>query len=479
MREACFIQKLDALKCQIKSLLCSLINGSFIVEEQPQVMRTKIYFKATVRLLVGRVFNVCSQKAKVTVCFINEKQTIRMMDTQTQIPLKELQTNKIQNSTELLGVKPETGHCSVHFEHMKCLTFERENKPGIESKESVEDQKYCLLFQTVIKLGGNLEFPVWTMSLPVAVVVHTDRDIAWGTILWDNAFPKEDRKGFEVQKKVPWKILAQTLSTKYAQIAGHVLSKDCLRFLARKLTGNMSLEDQNLDTLQITMTQFNKTHLSDRKFTFWRWFFSAMKLGQTLNRLHETVMKKGKKEKDSQTIPSFTQYIQGFISREETEEKLLQKSVGTFLLRYSESTLGRVSIACLVLGPNGPQVENRHPFKASDLKVRKLADIIKKKNKLVYLYPDVPKNEAFDPFFSKTQLPLPGYVLKFKESISEGNHDSPVTEDENETPCKFCSLREGMTSPWMDESDLLEAMQTGEEIPDCQSLDRFLFESQV
>ena len=48
--------------------------------------------------------------------------------------------------------------------------------------------------------GGELVFAVWTLSLPVVVIVHGNQEPnAWATILWDNAFSDRGRVLFKVR----------------------------------------------------------------------------------------------------------------------------------------------------------------------------------------------------------------------------------------------------------------------------------------
>lgn len=52
------------------------------------------------------------------------------------------------------------------------------------------DEKFSLLFQSQFKVGGSEPiYQVWTLSLPVVVIVHGNQEPhAWATVTWDNAF---------------------------------------------------------------------------------------------------------------------------------------------------------------------------------------------------------------------------------------------------------------------------------------------------
>ena len=93
----------------------------------------------------------------------------------------------------------------------------------------------------------------------------------------------------------------------------------------------------------------------------------------------------------------------------------MKSPIGTFLLRYSDSEWGGVTIAWH--GQNGQdgrsKVFNLRPFTNHDFAIRSLADRIHDLNHLLYLYPDRLKNEAFGKYYTpinENQMPPNGYV---------------------------------------------------------------------
>ena len=74
--------------------------------------------------------------------------------------------------------------------------------------------------------------------------------------------------------------------------------------------------------------QFCKETLPDRSFTFWEWFYRILIL--TSNHMQK-LWKEG--------------YVMGFVTKQAVEQMLLAKPTGTFLLRFSDSELGGVTIA--------------------------------------------------------------------------------------------------------------------------------------
>lgn len=78
------------------------------------------------------------------------------------------------------------------------------------------------------------------------------------------------------------------------------------------------------DDLKITWNAFCKDNLPDRKFSFWDWFYGVMKL-----------------TRDHLSDAWNEDLIYGFISRQQTENKLLESPSGTFLFRFADRILGK------------------------------------------------------------------------------------------------------------------------------------------
>ncbi|KAK8780494.1 hypothetical protein V5799_018164 [Amblyomma americanum] len=146
------------------------------------------------------------------------------------------------------------------------------------SVQSVMDEKFSLLFQSQFKVGGGeLVFQVWTLSLPVVVIVHGNQEPhAWATVTWDNAFAEPGRVPFAVPDKVPWPQLGEVLSMKFRSATGRGLSEDNLRYLAGKVFRNTQIQDYT--NMPVSWSQFCKEPLPERNFTFWEWFYAIMKV---------------------------------------------------------------------------------------------------------------------------------------------------------------------------------------------------------
>lgn len=105
--------------------------------------------------------------------------------------------------------------------------------------------------------------------------------------------------------------------------------------------------------------------------------------------------------------------ILGFVGRNQAEEMLSSSGTsGCFLLRFSDSELGGITIAWV---HNDGKVFSLAPFTSKDLQTRSLADRINDIQHLTVLYPDTPKGSAFGKYYTPLQDPFPnnngkGYV---------------------------------------------------------------------
>lgn len=231
-----------------------------------------------------------------------------------------------------------------------------------------------------------------------------------------------------VPDRVTWSALAGALNTKFLSQTGMGLSQTNLSYLASKLFGETANpDDYSMQTC--TWSQFNREPLQGRNFTFWEWFYAVLKL-----------------TKDWLQGPWKSRLIIGFISKQKSQEWLLMKPNGTFLLRFSDSEVGGITIAWVADDPNKPgerQVWNLAPFTEKDFKIRGLGDRVHDLHNLIYLYPDIPKQQAFSKFW--TQCPdsnnMPnseGYVKPDLTTVIPGlvaaQSAAPMSFDDPRTP---------------------------------------------
>ncbi|KAH6929480.1 hypothetical protein HPB50_000580 [Hyalomma asiaticum] len=427
--------RFTALNAQITNLLSSLVTSTFIIEKQPpQVMKTNTRFTATVRLLVGGKLNVHMTPPQVKVSIISEGQANALLKSE-KVGVGEA-SGDILNNTGTMEYHQATRQLSVSFRNM-----------------SVMDEKFALLFQSQFKVGGGeLVFQVWTLSLPVVVIVHGNQEPhAWATVTWDNAFAEPSRVPFVVPDKVPWHQLGEVLSMKFKSATGRGLSDDNLRYLAGKIYRGQPIKDGN-NTL-VSWSQFCKEPLPERNFTFWEWFYAIMKV----TREHLRAL-----WNDS--------VVWGFVGRREAEEMLRQGCNGTFLLRFSDSELGGVTIAWLHEDPqqDSKEVIMIQPFTSRDFTIRSLADRVNDLQQLTFMYPDIPKDQAFGKYYTPITDTQPaisnGYVkpvlvtqipgLSGMLNLVDSNPSTPQSYFHPHSPDAGASL-------YHDGSSLDQAMQAG------------------
>ncbi|XP_015432515.1 PREDICTED: LOW QUALITY PROTEIN: signal transducer and activator of transcription 5B [Dufourea novaeangliae] len=354
---------LPTLNSQITQLLSSLVTSTFIIEKQPpQVMKTNTRFTSTVRLLVGGKLNVHMTPPQVKVSIISEAQANALLKSDKMAKNGEA-SGEILNNTGTMEYHQATRQLSVSFRNMQLKKIKRAEKKGTES---VMDEKFSLLFQSQFSVGGGeLVFQVWTLSLPVAV-----------------------------PDKVPWGQVAEALNVKFRSATGRSLTEDNLRFLAEKAFRGGNAAGQDYSGLLLSWAQFCKEPLPERNFTFWEWFYAVMKL-----------------TREHLRGPWIDGYILGFVRKKQAEEMLANCASGTFLMRFSDSELGGVTIAWV-----GDQTEvfMLQPFTSKDFAIRSLADRVSDLQHLLYLYPDLSKDQAFSkyytPFTENQSTSTNGYV---------------------------------------------------------------------
>ncbi|XP_039948885.1 signal transducer and transcription activator-like [Bactrocera tryoni] len=377
----------------VRSTQKILVLSAFIVERQPpQVMKTHTRFAAAVRWLIGPQLEIYRTNPTIECVILSEAQAQRhaahnsITDMQTAAPPQS--SGEILNNVSSMEFQQATRVFSASFRNMQLKKIKRAEKKGTES---VMDEKFSLLFYTTV-VFNEFKISCWTLSLPVVVIVHGNQEPqSWATITWDNAFSDITREPFQVPEKVRWQQLSVALDTKFGSATGRNLTEDNLNFLYEKLFRNEAGEHNEF----ITWAQFCKEPLPDRAFTFWDWFFAIMKLTKDhlLNLWKEGL-------------------IVGFINKRKTLEEILpMQQYGTFLLRFSDSELGGITVAFVDDQGNKLMLA---PWTSRDLNIRCLADRIHDLNVLRTVFPkNLARDEAFGNFYSHhvaEQTTRDGYV---------------------------------------------------------------------
>jgi len=369
----------------VTTLLSNLVTGTFIIEKQPpQVMKTNTRFTATVRLLVGGQLQVHMASPSVCVNIVSESQAAQLLNSTAHGSGKkeDYSSGEILNGQGHMEYHTATRQVSVTFRNLQLKRIKRTEKKGTES---VMEEKFSVYFWTEFQIG-ELKFQVWTLSLPVVVIVHGNQEPqALATITWDNAFAEWGRPPFRVPDKVPWSKMAEALNMKWMSQCSTTrpLTQENLYYLACKIFRNPKIHHDELANLHVSWSQFCREPLPERNFTFWEWFYRIMNL--TSNHMRG---------------PWSEGYIMGFVSKQKADELLKSKDHGCFLLRFSDSELGGVTIAYVRQDQHQmkPSVFNVAPFTTKDLNQRSIEDtIFDLKEHLTFVYPNIPK-DAFKQF---------------------------------------------------------------------------------
>ncbi|XP_061224715.1 signal transducer and activator of transcription 6 isoform X3 [Neopsephotus bourkii] len=399
------------LQERLNEVLSSLVKSSFLVEKQPpQVLKTQTKFQASVRFLLGpRLLKASAKPYLVRAEMVTEKQARELALSAYSSTLSE-STGEILHNVVALETNPTSGTCCANFKNVLLKKIKRCERKG---SESVTEEKCAVLFSTSVALtAGNLSIHLQVLSLPIVVIVHGNQDNnAKATVLWDNAFSEIDRVPFVVAERVPWDKMCDTLNLKFmAEVqTTKGLLKEHYFFLAQKIFNDYSASLEDFQSRSVSWAQFNKEILPGRGFTFWQWFDGVLDLTKRCLKSYWS-----------------DRLIIGFISKQYVCKLLSTEPEGTFLLRFSDSEIGGVTIAYVIRGKDGTsQVENIQPFSAKDLSIRSLGDRIRDLGQLRNLYPSTPKDQAFGSHYNKEQTGKDGrgYVSTAIKMTVESERD--------------------------------------------------------
>ncbi|RVE70491.1 hypothetical protein OJAV_G00065020 [Oryzias javanicus] len=379
---------LPACQLQLENLLHSLFDNSLIVEKQPpQVIKTQSKFCTTVRCLLGGKV-VPGKPVVIKAQVINELQAKNLGNLHSDT------VAELINNQSILEKSQGNKTTCANFRNMSVKKIKRADRKG---SESVTEEKFAILFSTEILFNGcSTPYMIQMISLPVVITVHGSQDSnALATILWDCAFARPDRVPFAVPDSVSWREMCKTLNYKFTSEVktSHFLDKFNQHFLAQKIFDKPEFNGDFSD-MMVSWSQFNKEALPGRAFTFWQWFEGVTELTKRhLNDYWSDGL------------------IFGFIGKHHLHMILNDRPNGTFLLRFSDSEIGGITIA-YVSGDeaSGQIIQNIQPFCKKDLEIRPLADRIRDIADLLYVYPNISKKEAFGKYYTGLPLPPSGYL---------------------------------------------------------------------
>uniref|UniRef100_A0A8C1SWE2 Signal transducer and activator of transcription n=1 Tax=Cyprinus carpio TaxID=7962 RepID=A0A8C1SWE2_CYPCA len=383
------IQHRPALEEKIVDLFRNLMKSAFVVERQPcmpmhpdrpLVIKTGVQFTTKVRLLVK--FPELNYQLKIKVCIDNSRK-FNILGTNTKVMNMEESNN---------------GSLSAEFKHLVSS--------AITASLIVTEELHLITFETEVYHQG-LKIDLETHSLPVVVISNIcQMPNAWASILWYNMLTNHP-KNVNFFTKPPvgtWDQVAEVLSWQFSSTTKRGLTIEQLTTLAEKLLGPCV----NYSGCQITWAKFCKENMAGKGFSFWVWLDNIIDL---VKKYILALWNEG--------------YIMGFISKERERAILSPKPPGTFLLRFSESSKeGGITFTWVEKDINGKtQIQSVEPYTKQQLNSMSFAEIIMGYkimdatnilvSPLVYLYPEIPKEEAFGKYCRPeaqpdTEFPDPG-----------------------------------------------------------------------
>ncbi|KAA0712073.1 Signal transducer and activator of transcription 1 [Triplophysa tibetana] len=407
------------LEDRIMSTLKTLITNSLVVERQPcmptqlqrpLVLKTGVLFTVKIRLLVKlQEFN---HTVRVKVHFdkdiVEKRKGYRMF-------------NILGTAMKVMNMEESNG-MAAEFRHLQLKERKVTGNRTSEGPLIVSEELHCITFEAELCWSGmvmNFE----SASLPLVVISNVSQlPSGWASIMWYNMQTSEPKNlsFFVSPPPSTWGHLAEVLSWQFSSTTKRGLSAEQLSMLGAKLLGPKSVMDLEA---QIPWNRFCKSG-SEKNFTFWLWIEGILDL---IKRHLLSLWDEG--------------CIVGFVTKDSTKALLNNKAPGTFLLRFSESNRdGAITFSWVEHDTNEePQVRSVEPYTKKELSAVSLPDIIRNyrvmaadnvpENPLRFLFPNIPKDDAFRKYYSKPtdkQEPMDvdkksdeGYIPTTLISISE------------------------------------------------------------
>ncbi|XP_051977609.1 signal transducer and activator of transcription 1-alpha/beta-like [Xyrauchen texanus] len=409
----------STLHDRITSNLKTLITNSLVVERQPcmptqlqrpLVLKTGVLFTLKIRLLVKLPeFN---HTVRVKVQFdkdvVEKRKGFRKF-------------NILGTAMKVMNMEESNG-MAAEFRHLQLKEQKVAGNRTSEGPLIVTEELHSITFEAEICWSG-LVMNFETTSLPIVVISNVSQlPSGWASILWYNMLISEAKNlsFFVSPPPATWAHLSEVLSWQFSSITKRGLNQEQLSMLGAKLLGPKAMMDPEA---QIPWNKFCKAG-NEKNFTFWLWIEGIIDL---IKRHLLSLWDDG--------------CIMGFVTKDSTRALLHDKAPGTFLLRFSESNRdGAITFSWVEHDANEePQIRSVEPYTKKELSAVSLPDIIRNyrvmaadnvpENPLRFLYPNLPKDEAFQKYYSKPtdkQEPMDvdkksdeGYISTTLISISE------------------------------------------------------------
>ncbi|XP_015214803.1 signal transducer and activator of transcription 4 [Lepisosteus oculatus] len=413
------------LEERVKYLIYHLIKSSFIVEKQPSmpthlqrplIIKTQVQFTTKLRLLVK--LPEVNYQLKVKTTFDKDLPAGRV----------NRQFFIFGTSTKVMDVEESSNGClSVEFRHLQLKERKYVNgTKGNEGPLTVTEELHSISFEAQFCIQG-LNIDLETCSLPLVVISNVSQlPGGWASVIWYNLLTDDPRNlsFFTNPPPATWSQLSEVLSWQFSSFAGRGLTKEQLCMLGEKLLGQQASHNE----CHVHWSKVCKENIPGKPFSFWLWLDSILEL-----------IKK-------HLLPVWIDgYIMGFVSKETERALLKEKEPGTFLLRFSESHLGGITFTWVDQSENGEvKFHSVEPYTKSRLSALPFADIIRDykvivdglvpENPLKFLYPGIPKDEAFGKHYNSQQSKASQYITSHLIPVSQFTNTASAPSSSLELP---------------------------------------------
>ncbi|XP_037739621.1 signal transducer and activator of transcription 2 isoform X4 [Chelonia mydas] len=382
------------LESRLQEHLSCLLRSAFVVEiqpimpfpnQRPLVLKTGSKFSVRARLLVKLQDRSHRLEAKI----ILDQHPPDVKGFRKFNILTSTSKTLVQDDPHMEGLVCDFRHISL--KDQRAGASGKGSKGASEGLPAVTEELHLITFTLDYKYQ-DLVLELQTSTLPVVIISSNNQfSSAWASVLWFNMLSPDPKNQlfFSAPPAASWAQLAEVLSWQFSVATKRGLDEDQLHMLAEKLFG---LEATPASTL--TWARFAKDN--PPVFSFWTWLDGILSLIQEhLAQLW----------KDG--------HIMGFVSRKRERQLLKRKQMGTFLLRFSESSRdGGITCSWVEPGEKGqPKVRSVEPYTKMELKSLALPDIIHDyqlvaaenipENPLKFLYPSTPRDEAFGKYYTE------------------------------------------------------------------------------
>ncbi|XP_060677124.1 signal transducer and activator of transcription 1-like [Hemiscyllium ocellatum] len=431
-----FITQRPALEKQAVTLLTCLIKSAFVVENQPcmpvqskmpLVLRTSSQFSVKPRLLV-KLPDLANHIMKVKV----------YIDKHSPNGKGYRKFNVLGTTTKAMNMMDSKfGGLCADFRHLQL----KEQKSGIGGKGSneaslvVTEELHLISFETEL-VYQELNLVLETCTLPVVIISNVSQLLSgWASVVWYNMLSNDPKNltFFSSPPIAPWSQLSEALSWQFSSNTKRHLDAEQLNMLAEKLFGFQP----NYAECSITWARFSKENLPNQNFSFWLWLQGVLEL---IKKYLEDIWNDGN--------------IIGFLSKKRERSLLKRKPTGTFLLRFSESCKdGGITFSWVEHLPNGDfKIRSVEPYTKAHLANIPLAEILRfykvmadenvPEHPLLYLYPDIPKDEAFGKYYLNSEAGFKNNkYLKTRLIVVSERRSSDLPSDEIMNDCQLDNIQ--------------------------------------